>query len=723
MMTNQQKAALAVGEAARLLREKPQESTLVERYFLLDEAWAQLRDLPQPLQQGRGLAYVLSRASLPVDANDLIVGRFEEHVPTEQEEARLKEIWRERPLHLNPITRLNGGHITLDYENLVQVGIVGYINEATARLDRARAQGEDEATLTLLHGMLLVYQAIRDYIARYAEAAEAAGLCECAAVCRALTEHAPATFREGLQLCWFVYLVYLVYAGASVACLTFGRMDDFLLPLYQKGLADGTLTREDAGAYIDDFSCKTSLHIGRGEHQMANPAAGGAHTGWERNPVYDSPGYIVIGGYSNHTDHTRNPLTLLFAEHIHPSLKNPIYICRHTAESDDALWRVLCEKIRDNASLLLYNDETMIPAYRHIGVEEADAKDYSIHPCNWADIGGGNSIVGGAGGPLPQLLNEALGDGEGFSCMDDVYRAASARYAEWLRPTFEGYRIRFCSGVAQPAGEIGLTDCFMPGLIERARGIHCGGVKYPALYIMLRNIGTAADMLAAIDTLVFCDGICTLPELIAAAADDFASRPDLLARCRRAPKYGTDNDAADAHAVRLMRELLDTIDREATNEQGVRDVLTLNVTINDMNHLWQGYGMPATVDGRRAGAPLSENLSPTVGCAQSVTQLLNSVAKLPFDRIHSGALNIRLRRDAVRGESGLLRLKTLIEAYFEQGGMQLQVSIADTEQLREAKRCPEQYKDLSVRITGYSAIFVDMSPTAQEEFIRRDELK
>jgi len=720
MLTNQQKAALSLKKAVRLLREKPQESALVERYFLLDDAWEQVRDLPQPLQQGEGLAYVLARASLPIEPHDLLLGRFEEHIPTKEEEERLANIWPERTK--NPITRLNFGHTTLDFAHLTQVGIVGYIKEATDRLERAISNGEDEATVTLLRGMLAVYVAIRDYIERYGQAADKAGLHDCADVCRALTEHAPSTFREALQLCLFIYIVYLIYAGDYVACLTFGRMDDFLLPLYQKEISSGTLTREDAGAFIDDFSCKTSLHIGRGEHQMANPAAGGAHTGWDRNPVYDSPGYIVLGGRSNHGDHRQNPLTLLFAEHIHPLLKNPIYICRHAADSSDALWDILCQKARDNASLLLYNDETVIPAYRHIGVEECDAVDYSVHPCNWADIGGGNAIVGNAGGPLPLLLNEVLGDGTGFTCMDDVYHAASERYAAWLRPTFEDYRARFCRGAHLPAGELGLTDCFMPGVIERAHSSICGGVKYPALYISLCNIGTAADMLSAIETLVWRDGVCTLPELVAAAADNFTHRPDLLARCRHAPKYGTDSEAADAHAVRLMRDLLDVIDREATNEQGLRDVLTLNVTINDMNHLWQGGAMAATVDGRLAGAPLSENLSPTVGYAQSVTQLLNSVAKLPFDRIHSGALNVRLRRDAVRGEAGLIRLKALIETYFEQGGMQLQVSIADTDELRRAQQYPENYGDLLVRITGYSAIFVDMSPTAQEEFIRRDEL-
>lgn len=720
MLTNPQKAAISLTQTARLLREKPQESALVERYFLLDDAWARVKDLPQPLAQGKGLAYVLSRASLPIEPYDLLLGRFEEHIPTKEEQERLVGIWQKRTE--NPITRLNNGHVTLDFEHLVEVGIVGYIRETSDRLDRALTTGEDGATIMLLRGMMAVYEAIRDYIGRYAEAATKAGLNDCAAVCRALTHHAPATFREALQLCLLVYIVYLIYAGDYVACLTFGRMDDYLLPLYRKGLADGSLTREDAGAYIDDFSCKTSLHIGRGEHQMANPAAGGAHTGWDRNPVYDSPGYIVLGGRSNHGDHRENPLTLLFAEHIHPGLKNPIYICRHAADSTSELWRVLCQKVRDNASLLLYNDETVIPAYCHIGIEERDAIDYSVHPCNWADIGGGNAIVGSAGGPLPQLLNEALGDGRGFTCMDDIYRAACEQYAAWLRPVFEGYRDRFCRHTPASAQELGLTDCFMPGVIERARGTQCGGIQYSALYVLLRNVGTAADMLSAMDALVYRENVCTLPELVAAAADNFASRPDLLARCRRAPKYGRDDDLADTHAVRLLRELLDVIDREATNEQGLRDVLTLNVTINDMNHLWQGGTMAATVDGRLAGTPLSENLSPTVGYAQSVTQLLNSVAKLPFDRIHSGALNIRLRRDAVQGDAGLIRLKALIESYFELGGMQLQVSMADTEELRRAQQCPENYGDLSVRITGYSAIFVDMSPTAQEEFIRRDEL-
>ena len=112
-----------------------------------------------------------------------------------------------------------------------------------------------------------------------------------------------------------------------------------------------------------------------------------------------------------------------------------------------------------------------------------------------------------------------------------------------------------------------------------------------------------------------------------------------------------------------------------------------------------------------------------MGCAPDITSLLNSAAKLPFSRIHSGALNLRLGKYLLTEEQGPARLKALIQTYFTQGGMQLQISIADTKELRAAQEFPEDHRDLLVRITGYSAIFVDMAKGAQEEFIRREELR
>lgn len=709
-------------EAIRLTREKPVNSTWTERTFLLDEAWQTVADLPQPLQQGKGLYEVLSRASVPIDGHDLLLGRYVDKVPDEAEEARFWSIVESGRDRHNPITSRNVGHITLDFPGACRLGLPGYIEKTERRLARARADGEDANALLQLEGMLWVYRALLLYVGRYADAAKAAGMNESAAVCRALTAGPAGTFREALQLMVLIFNVYLVYAGTRVACLTFGRVDDDLLPYYEADIAAGRLTREQAGYLIDDFYTKCSLHLGRGEHQMANPAFGGNTTGWERNIAFDSPTYIVLGGYSNVRDHRQNPLTRLFVERIEPKLKNPVVIFRRTNDTDPALWRLLCDKVRQNASVLLYNDETVIPAYRTIGVEERDAVNYSVHPCNWADIAGGYAVVGGVGGLLPKMLLQVLNERTDFDSIDEIYAALAQVYRATVRQTFADYRRIYRQGKIPSNGLISLTDCFLEGTIENARGQFDGGVKYPAIYAQIRNVGTATDMMAAIDTLVFRKKICTLSELMAACAADFEGYPDLWNACRRAPKYGRDDDAADAHAVRLLRTVLDVLDEESFNEKGERDVLTLNTTITDTWHIGEGAQLQATPDGRRRGAPLSENLAPTPGCAESVTALLNTIAKLPGERLHSGACNVRLRRDAVAGEAGLARLAVLLDTYFENGGMQAQISVADTAQLREAQKCPENYRDLTVRITGYSAVFVDMSANAQEEIIRRDEM-
>ena len=143
----------------------------------------------------------------------------------------------------------------------------------------------------------------------------------------------------------------------------------------------------------------------------------------------------------------------------------------------------------------------------------------------------------------------------------------------------------------------------------------------------------------------------------------------------------------------------------------------------DMRHIRFAREIGATPDGRHAGAPISENTSPNPGAAvHGLTAMLRSAAKLPLDRIHSGALNVRLRPQWFAGEAGLDRLADVLRAYFDLGGLQVQLSFADVETLRDAQRHPERHRDLMVRITGYSAAFVDMTRAAQDEIIRREEM-
>lgn len=720
-MAYSKKAALMTNEILDKLRNKPVNSAPVERWRLIDEAADLYNNMPQPLKLGYGLLYLIERASLPLEKYDILLGRFDDHVPTEDEERFLNEFHKKERAPL----MIESGHITLDWEKIIAVGIPGYINQAEEELRRRTQAGENGKTLVFYTGACLILKAYRRYIERYASAARKTGMVEIADICDRIADHPPGTFHEAMQLVTFITTVYYVYAGAMGPTLTLGRLDDLLLPLFKSDMRNGTLDKNKAAAIVDDFNAKTNLILGRGEHQMSGGSKN--DTGWQRNNVYDAPTYVVIGGYSNRHDHRTNPLTELFAKRINPRYENPVYVYRRTKDRNDKVWRILCDKIRKNASVLVYNDETVIPAFMSAGIEKSEAANYTVHGCNWPDIPAKYCVVGMTGGSIARMILEELVDSECkpkrvFASADEVMHAAADTFRTSIRHCFYDYRARFRKGRPfLPPETISCTDCFTEGVLENGNTMDNGAVKYPVIYTLLRHIATAADILASIEKNIFREKNFTFAELTEAMRHDFTGYEKIHKYCLTAPKFGTDNDEADRYAVRMMTLLQDIVDQEAVNKDGIKDVISFNVTITDMAHIHEGAQLPASPDGRRKGAPLSENLSPTAGCAESVTALLNSVSKLPFDRICSGALNVRLSKKLVGGEKGLQRLMILADTYFERGGMQMQVSVADTAELRDAQLHPENYKDLMVRITGYSAVFTDMCPAAQNEIIRRDE--
>lgn len=723
-MTLTEKAAKMNAEILDMLRNKPVESTLVERWRLIDEASKLYVDLPQPLRLGHGLTYILQNCSLPVKEYDILLGRFDDHVPTPEEDAFVRDFHQRGGQKIC----VDGGHITLDWAKIIAVGLNGYLTEAKQALERCIADGESEAKLQFYQGYILLTEALILYIRRYADAAREAGLTEAADAAESVAGPAPATFYGAMMLVMLLQTVYYIYAGDMNPTLTLGRLDDLLLDLYEADIAAGRLDRESAAAIIDDFNAKTNLILGRGEHQMSY---GSEHdTGWWRNNSYDDPTYVVIGGRSARHPGRENTLTELFAERINPRYENPVYVYRHTpaGERNERAWEHIVRHARDNASILIYNDDTVIPALKRAGIAHEDAIEYTMHGCNWVDIPAKYWLIGMTGGSVAAFIANTLYDlsdkdnpvPRDFESMDELYEAVGKLFRESVRDVFDHCR-RYVRSPAAPPEYISMTELFTEGVLERGQ-IAPRAVKYPSIYTLIRHIGTAADIMAAIEYIVFVRQKTTMRQLLSAALSDWNGTPDLLAQALLSPKYGTDNDAADRHAVRLMEIFCDIAAEEAVEPDGSRIIYSLPVTIADMWHTHEGAALPATPDGRRAGAPLSENLSPTAGFSRSVTALLRSVAKLPLDRICSGALNVRLSSGSVRGDEGAARLKILADTFFELGGMQLQLSVTDTAQLRDAQLHPENYRDLMVRITGYSALFVDMCPAAQNEIIRRDEL-
>lgn len=356
-------AKKSIDEAVWLTTNKNPLSTWLERYFLADEEWQKVKDLPQPYQMGKGLYGVLDRCSLPIAEHDLLLGRYVEKVPNEEEEARFQHLVAEGLHDNNPIIVYNFGHLTLDLDTPCKLGISGLIAKAEARIEQAKAEGETEGCLNFLNGLLWLYKAVKNYIFRYGQEAKKQGKEELAEICEHLLVSPCKTFYECLQLRIFIFTVYMAYAGSKVACLNLGRMDDELLEYYQNDLKAGILTREMAGALIDDFYAKCSLHLGRGEHQLSTQEESINHTGWDRNPTFDSPTYITLGGLSNKYGKAYNPLTELMVERIVPVMKNPVIMFRYFEGMDDSIFTKLSGKMADSSSIMLYNDDALLPSY------------------------------------------------------------------------------------------------------------------------------------------------------------------------------------------------------------------------------------------------------------------------------------------------------------------------------------------------------------------------
>ena len=360
---------------------------------------------------------------------------------------------------------------------------------------------------------------------------------------------------------------------------------------------------------------------------------------------------------------------------------------------------------------------------RHCGIDADDATSYTMHGCNWPDIPGRQRQVGFHQGRLPTYLLEALThlDGE-MPSMDPLYERLVQIFAREITEQVDQLREERRNWPSRGPGLLHVDDCFLDGPIDQARSWTMGGVPYPTITCAISGLATAADSLAAIDELVLRSRRVSLSDLQKALANDFEAEEALRQLCLRAPKFGQDHELADGHAARLLHAVQAEIDRACG--LGSEDaVIVFRCLETDMRHIPLGRETGATPDGRHASQPWSENTSPYPGsCRHGLTAMLKSVASLPLQGINSGALNIRIQPDWVQGKEGLDRLSALLRTYFDLGGLQCQLNVVSLEQLREAQQHPEQHRDLMVRITGYSAVFVDMAPHAQEEIIRREEM-
>lgn len=754
-----------IQEAMDALTQKPVKCTTLERIRLFTEADEWLDpDLPQPLKYGLGLGYVLERIEQPIEPYDLILGRITEEVPDEEGEAFFQEVsvrykreaapWDKgtQPFWVN-----DQGHTSFYWKDVIEYGLSGLKERAEKRRDEAVSQG-DEKTRVYMDGAIHAYHAIQRYLERYAEAARKKGMYEAAEACEHAAHRAPQTFREALQMLWAIMLIYCSMLAGNPT-LTYGRMDLFLQSLYEKDIREGRLTREEAGLLILDFYCKNNLIMGRGEHQLSIGDES-VSTGWQRNLNFDAPQYLCLGGSRPGGDYCSacSDLTLLFAQQVVPGFKNPVIVFRYakgTKEKQPEIWETLVDKMRNSASMMVYNEQQIISAYLKAGADPEDAEQFEHYGCNWPNLPGMDAggcgyiedwceitpeeraIIRGEGrkgvfwnGGLVSVFLEGLhkmaSDGEEHTIAD---------FYDWIENAFsDAFNSRLQQELCMRdilyrnrPGLLFYQDLFFRDTMKRGLDYFCGGSKYFTYINSYGGFASLVDCVSAVDALCFRDKKVTLQELAAACEADFEGYPALHALCRNAPKLGSDDEFANEHGRRLLTMLTDVTWREVEKyrkyERPDNRIVIRQSIETDTGHIRMGKILGATPDGRKAGVPLSQNTQPAVGSSvNGLTAMFHSLAQLPFDRIMSGALNVTIQPRLFAGEQGLKLLAAIVGTYFELGGLQTQISAVDVEELRDAQVNPDAHRDLMVRITGYSAVFVDMIKSAQDDIIRREEM-
>ena len=382
---------LNIAEAKDSLENKPLLATSAERFLILDEIIPSLNELSQPRLFSKTLSELLKRVSLPIEKHDIIIGRCVDRELTEEEEIKFLKFIKS-PYHPEMRAFLSSGHCTYSWDMVVQKGLVGMRDDVLEKLEKA----DNEEKKNFYCAIVEIYDAIRDYMLRYADAAEQKGMTDAAENLRKAATERPDSFAVALQLLWIIALIDCAYITENPT-LTLGRLDRILYPLYISDIEKGILTRESAAEYITDYYCKHNLIMGRGEHQVGDETNS---TTFKRICNFDAPQYLLLAGTDENGKGVANELTELFAECIVPSFKNPVIVVRYFKGMDKIapkLWNILVNKALDSSAMIFYNDGDVISTLVRCGVPEEDARKYAHFGCNWCSLGDDSSWM--LGGP------------------------------------------------------------------------------------------------------------------------------------------------------------------------------------------------------------------------------------------------------------------------------------------------------------------------------------
>ena len=649
------------------------------------------------------------------------------------------------------------GHYIANFRKAINVGFGEVKRQARAKLDenKGKIYGDGAKSHVFYHAVIRVCDAAMILSKRYAESCRKkaekvtdenrkAELLRMADSLDWIMEHPARTYWEGLQAAILYQL--MLSADAQQHGESIGRIDWYTGRLLQKQLDEGSITTEQAQEYTDAFILRISDIIVMPAHFVSNQRIielqkqGQSLYSSIYNGLTPTSGInITLGGrLADGTDCT-TPATICFLQtYGRMKFPDPTVALRIHKNTPDEVWRLGIESSKICGGIpQLQNDEIILPLMEDLGFTPEDAADYSIVGCvepggtgnEWPACGctGRESIwnmvtvvllaINGGLNPMTgkmALPCKKLYECETFEEFKENFRKEMQYVLDWsvsYANLFEMVYGEYFPCIAASA--------LMDGCLESGKDVNHGGAKYNRIGLTACGTANVGDSLMAIKKLCFDDRTVSTREMYDALQANWEGYEDLRQTIiNEVPHYGNDIEEVDKLAAWGIGQFAEIM-TNATGARGHYSGGTFTMTA----HIYMGQSTFATPDGRKAGEPIADAISPRQGFDKNgPTAYLRSAAKLPHRALTNGdQLNIRFSPGSVAGDAGAMKLRSLISTYFKLGGMQVQFNVVSTDALHAAQKDPDSYKSLIVRIAGFSTYFVSLDKRTQDDFITRTE--
>jgi pyruvate formate-lyase/glycerol dehydratase family glycyl radical enzyme len=545
-----------------------------------------------------------------------------------------------------------------------------------------------------------------------------------AAVCRKVPAHAPQTFHEALQYYWFVHLGVITELNPWDS-FNPGRLDQHLYPYYKRELDDGTLTGDRAIELLQAFWIKFNNH-------PAPPKVG--VTAQESNTYTDFT-LINVGGLKKDGSDAVNELSYIILDVIEEMrLLQPGSMVQISRKSPDTFVHRALKIIKTGfGQPSVFNSDAIIQELVGQGKSVEDARQGGASGCVESGSFGKECYILTGYFNIPKVLEITLnngidpltgrqigintGDPLKFDTFDELLNAFRKQMDHFINIKILGNNIiekLFAGSMPVPFLSLFIDDC-----VANGKDYNAGGARYNTSYIQGVGMGTVTDCLTSLQYHVFENKNVAMEEMLNALRENFEEKDGLRHQLvYHTPKYGNDDDYADANLIRVFDIYHDAVNGRPTMRGGTYRINLLPTTC----HIYFGSKTGALPDGRKAKEPLSEGISPVQGADhKGPTSVIKSAARIDHIRTGGTLLNQKFTPSFFKDDESISKLGALIRSYFSLDGHHIQFNVVSAEVLREAQKHPEKYRDLIVRVAGYSDYFNDLGEDLQNEIIRRTE--